>query len=152
MNTIPPTQGVVPDLWITFLRSGATLCIVLGVLIILLFLVKRFLEHNKIHMKQGLLQILASHYIAPKEKIMLVEVLGEKILIGVTPQNINCIAKISGNDMQAVLNEDKSGSLFSNLLKGTINRKKNSDCKEKTDCHDDPQVVPSLVRPDSAAL
>ncbi len=121
MNTIPPTQAGVPDLWITFIKSGATLCIVLGVLIIVLFVVKRVLQHNKIHMKQGLLQILASHYIAPREKIMLVEVLGEKILIGVTPQNINCIAKISGNEMQAVLNEDKSSGLFSNILKGTIN-------------------------------
>ncbi len=120
MNTIPPTQAGVPELWITFVKSGATLCIVLGVLIIVLFVVKRVLQHNKIHMKQGLLQILASHYIAPKEKIMLVEVLGEKILIGVTPQNINCIAKIRGNEMQAVLNEEKSDSLFSNILKGTI--------------------------------
>ncbi len=152
MNTIPPTQAVVPDLWITFVKSGATLCIVLGVLVLLLFVMKRFLQHNKIHVKQDLLKVLSSHYIAPKEKIMLVEVLGEKILIGVTPQNINFISKIRGKESQNVLNEDKPGGLFSNLLKGTINRKKNSDDKEKADCHDGLQVVPSLVRPDSVEV
>ncbi len=105
MNIISQSQPVMPELWVTFLKSAAMLCLVLAVLIAVLFLIKRMLNYNGGQMKPGLIRILSSHYVAPKEKVLLLDVLGEKILIGVTPHNINCIAKICDHEQPDSLSE-----------------------------------------------
>ena len=98
MNTLSSPEVAIPDLWITILKSGAMLCIVLGILIVVLFMLKRFFHGQGRYSKRGLIKILASHHITPKESILLVDVLGERILIGATSQNINCLAKIDGHE------------------------------------------------------
>jgi flagellar protein FliO/FliZ len=83
-----------PDLWITMLKSFGMLCIVLGLLIGILWLMRR-LYHGGGSRQAGLIRIRASAFLAPKERIVLVDVLGEKLLLGVTPQQINLLAKLS---------------------------------------------------------
>ena len=83
-----------PDLWGAGLKTVSMLCIVVAILILVLFLVKRFL-----YLKGGLghgqfIRILSSHHVTPKERIALIDVVGEKIVIGITPENITFLTKI----------------------------------------------------------
>ena len=67
--------------------------------------------------------MLAVHYISPKEKILLLDVLNEKILIGVTPQNISQLATID-NDMDLTQNEEKKNMKFADFLSGKLMKNK----------------------------
>lgn len=120
MNTInaEPQAVLAPDLWLTLLKSVAMLCVVLGILIGLLLLMKRFLDSRGSHAERGIIKVLASYYIAPKERIMLIEVLGERILIGVTPQSINRLATIANDREMEVRDRNAPSGFFLNLLKG----------------------------------
>ncbi len=124
MNALPSTQSTVavPDMWITLLRSSAMLFIVLGIIVAVLFVMKRLFYSQSSLTQRGAIKLLASHYITPKERILLIDVLGEKILVGATPQNINCITKIDSNAEPTVLDDDIPSGFFTDLLKGSIGR------------------------------
>jgi len=92
-----PSTAAVSDLWVTVIKSIAIMSVVLGVLITVLFLMKRFLYNRTWHSDKETIKVLASCYIAPKQRIVLIDAVGEKILIGVTPQKIDCLAKISAD-------------------------------------------------------
>ncbi len=66
--------------------------------------------------------MLASMYVAPKERIALVDVLGEKFLIGITPQQISFLARVEDKeDVCADRPAEKlPGGLFKTLLKRKI--------------------------------
>lgn len=127
MNNLSPTDIATTDLWVTFFKSAAMLCIVLGVLITVLFLIKRFLHTQGRPSKLGMIKVIASHYIAPKESLLLVDVLGEKLLIGVTSQNINCIAKIENKEDLIIDDNTSDNSRFIDVLKSKIGKRFNND-------------------------
>jgi flagellar protein FliO/FliZ len=109
----------VPDLWITLLKSFGMLCVVLALLIALLWLMRR-LYHGGGSRQPGLIRIRSSAYLAPKERIVLVDVMGEKLLLGVTPQQINLLARVSDENgaYEESPQEPKAGfrSLFKRKL------------------------------------
>ena len=63
--------------------------------------------------------MLASVYVAPKERIALMDVLGEKLLIGITPQQISFLARIEDEKdiCETRLAENSPGGFFKALLK-----------------------------------
>ncbi len=83
-----------PDLWGAGLKTLAMLCIVIGVLILVLFLMRRFLYLREGPWQGQLIRMLSSYHVTPKERIALIDVAGEKIVIGITPENITSLAKI----------------------------------------------------------
>lgn len=83
-----------PDLWGAGLKTLAMLCIVIGVLILVLFLMRRFLSLREGPWQGQLIRVLSSYHVTPKERIVLIDVAGEKIVIGITPENITSLAKI----------------------------------------------------------
>ncbi len=104
------------------------LCIVLGVLIAILYMIKRF-SSNKWNSSPGMIKMLATHYIAPKEKILLLEVLGKKILVGATSQTINTLAVIDG-EIEEV--EEKGGpGFFEGFLKRAVQKNSGLDLKKE---------------------
>lgn len=104
-----------PELWITLLKSFGMLCIVLGLLVAVLWLLRRFYQPGGAG-QEGLIRILATSFVAPKERIVLVDVLGEKFLLGVTAEKINLLAKIA--DEENVCSEPPAGrdGIFKSLL------------------------------------
>ena len=118
-----PHAVAAPDLWFSLLKSAAMLFIVLGVLIAVLFLMKR-LFYNQGHSGQGAIKMLASFHIAPKERIILIDVLGEKILLGATPQQINSLAVIN-SELELSKSDETSTHFFKNLLSSAIGRRGN---------------------------
>ncbi len=111
---------VIPGLWITLIKSFAMLSVVIGVLIAVLFLMKRLLYSQGSFSKQSLIQMLASFHVTQKERIMLVDVLGEKILIGVTSNNISCLAKIDCDNAAEIINNSEPDKSFNNLIKNAV--------------------------------
>ena len=126
-TTGDPTAMAAPELWITLLKSVAVLSLVLGAVIGILYLMRRLFYGHSGASHRGIIRMLASCYVAPKERIILIEVLGEKLLVGVTPHSINCLAKISNDREIEFTTQEGSSGFFTNLLKGAINRRLGSD-------------------------
>lgn len=122
MNGMPadPVAASAPELWITLLKSFGMLCVVLALLIAVLWLLRRAYHHSS-GGQPGLIQILASSYVAPKEHIVLVDVLGEKLLLGVTPQQINLLTKISDAKNICAASPSAQEGIFKSLLRRKLN-------------------------------
>ena len=107
---IPQADSV--ELWATLLKS-------FGMLILVLWLMRRYFTHPGTGGQQGIIRMLASMYVAPKERIALVDVLGEKLLIGITPQQISFLARIEDEKdiCETHLAENSSTGFFKALLK-----------------------------------
>jgi flagellar protein FliO/FliZ len=118
-----------PELWGTMLRSFGMLLVVLGILLLVLWLLRRYSLHQGSGAKQEVIRMVASLYVGPKERIALVDVLGEKILIGITPQQISYLARIEDEkDICGSREADASGGFFKTLL-----RRKLRTASESTD-------------------
>jgi flagellar biosynthetic protein FliO len=87
-----------PDLWMVGLKTFGTLCIVIGILIAVLFLVKRFLYRDSRFGQGQLIKMLSSYHVGAKQRIALIDVAGEKLVIGITPENLTCLTKIENAD------------------------------------------------------
>ena len=94
------------------------LLVVLGILILVLWLIRRYSSLQGAAGQQGIIRMVASMYVAPKERIALVDVLGEKLLIGITAQQISFLARIE--DDKDLCNNQKTeapGGFFKTLLR-----------------------------------
>jgi flagellar protein FliO/FliZ len=101
------------------LKSFGMLLLVLAVLILVLWLLRRYFSHPGAGGQQGVIRMIASLYVAPKERIALVDVLGQKLLIGITPQQISFLARIEDEEdvCEARMAENASAGFFKALLK-----------------------------------
>jgi flagellar protein FliO/FliZ len=87
-----------------------SLIFVLLLIVILAWLVKRF---NLSPLNQGsVIKVVASHHLGSKEKIMIVEVNNEQLVLGVTSQQINLLKTLQSpvKDQQGATNLTKQGS------------------------------------------
>jgi flagellar protein FliO/FliZ len=117
-----PAQNTVqvgsPELWGTMLRSFSMLLVVLGILLLVLWLLRRYSSHQGSGGQQGAIRMVASIYVAPKERIALVDVLGEKILVGITTQQITFLARIEDEkDLCGSQTTEAPGGFFKALLR-----------------------------------
>lgn len=107
-----------PELWGTMLRSFGMLLVVLAILLLVLWLIRRYASQKGAGGQQGVMRMVASMYVAPKERIALVDVLGEKILIGITAQQISFLARIEDEkDLCGSQKAAAPGGFFKTLLK-----------------------------------
>ena len=83
------------DLINTGLKTMAMLFIVLGFLILVLYLVKKFILPKGKAQGDMLIKVLSTLHLAPKERIEVIEISGEKIVLGVTPGSISFLTKLS---------------------------------------------------------
>lgn len=85
------------DIWIAFGRTFGMLLIVLALLFLVVYGLRRF-SAKRGQRGEKRICVLEMHHLSPKEKLVLVEVSGEQILIGVTPQKISKIKSIGDGD------------------------------------------------------
>ncbi len=130
--SLPVDSSVVapPEFWVTMLKSFGMLLIVLGILVAVLWLIKRYFGQQGGMGQPGVIQLLASMYVAPKERIALIDVLGEKILIGITPQQISFLARIQDEENVCPTEPPVSDGFFKSLLKKKLNGATNHSKKE----------------------
>ncbi len=86
----------VPDISLmgTVIKTMAMLALVLACLFFVLYIMRRFMGGGT--GKQGELDIkrLGTFYLSPKERIEVVEISGERIVLGVAPGSINYITTL----------------------------------------------------------
>jgi flagellar biosynthetic protein FliO len=110
------------------------LFMVLALLLLAFYLLRRFLAARGGNAPRDYIRVLTVHHLSPKEKLVLVNVLDETILIGVTPGRISKIKVMESRvdfppDVKGPLSKN-SDSRFSDLLSRTLNR---SSPKSKKD-------------------
>ena len=83
------------DLINTGLKTTAMLFIVLGFLILVLYLVRKFILPKGKAKGDMLIKVLSTLYLSSKERVEVIEISGEKIVLGVTPGSISFLTKLS---------------------------------------------------------
>jgi flagellar protein FliO/FliZ len=116
-----------PELWGTGLKTFGMLCIVVAILVVVLFLMKRFF-----YLKDGFghgqfIKVLSSHHLTPKERIALIDVVGEKIVIGITPESITFLTKIEQSEaldrIESIEAARTPKGVFAGLLRSSLKSK-----------------------------
>jgi len=82
-----------PDLISSALKMFIVLGILLGGLVIALYFTKRIMRRTG-QSKGKMIKVLANSYVGVKKSISLVEVPGSVLVLGITNDNINLLAKI----------------------------------------------------------
>ena len=79
----------------TGLKTAAMLCIVLGLLVLVLYLMKKFIFPKKQAKGNVFIKVLSTLYLSPKERLEVLDIAGEKIVLGITPGSINFLTKLN---------------------------------------------------------
>ena len=86
-----------PELLMSLLRSFGMLLLVLALLVLVLWVLRKYSGHHAAGGKPGMIRTRASMSLGPRERIALVEVLGERFLIGITSQQISFLTRIEAD-------------------------------------------------------
>lgn len=79
----------------SFLKMVFALAIVLGLLIGVMYFIKNFMQRSVPSAdNQALINILSSRYLGPKSSIILVEVMEQVIVVGISGQQMTLLARI----------------------------------------------------------
>ena len=103
------------DIWFAFARTFSVLFLVLELFILAFYLIKKFSMGKGIKGGKNYIKVVSVHHLSPKEKLVLLNVLGDTILIGVTPANIS---KLSSFESEFDFSDDETeaGFNFSDFL------------------------------------
>ena len=89
----------------TGLKTVAMLFIVLGFMICVLYFIKKYLSPKGRSKGELFIKVLSSLYLSPKERVEVIEISGERIVLGVTPGSINFLTKLNDlNDAAKMTN------------------------------------------------
>jgi len=88
------------DLMSTGLKTLAMLSLVVGLLLLCLFGVRRFLLFRKGGRGDSLIRRCSSLYLSAKERIEVLEIAGERIVVGITPGRISFLTKLEGSERE----------------------------------------------------
>ena len=83
-----------PELWGPLIKSAGMFCVVLALLLMGLYVIKRFWVEGRRAGQQGIIRSVAAYSVAPKSRLIVVNIRGEHLLLGVTPQQINFLTKL----------------------------------------------------------
>jgi flagellar protein FliO/FliZ len=114
------------DIWVAFARTFSMLFLVLAVLILCFYLIKKFSTAKGGKGSKEFIKVLCVHHLSPKEKLVLLDVLGDIILIGVTPANISKISSLE-KEMDGSVEKNEPSFRFSDFL----NQKSGHSVKHK---------------------
>jgi flagellar biosynthetic protein FliO len=79
------------EFWYTASKTFAMLCVVLGILLAFLYALKRLTQKGGIDQCQ--IKLISTFSIAPRKQIMVLDVMQERLVLGVTAEHICCISK-----------------------------------------------------------
>lgn len=114
-----------PDIWLAFTRTFGMLFIVLALFVLAFYLFRKFSGMGIKGSGDTLIQVMAVHHLSPKEKLVLVNVAGQAILVGVSPSGMSRLAQLDHCPTPSSPN-DESGRGFAS----TLNRMLNAQTKQ----------------------
>lgn len=80
----------------TGIKTLGMLFVVLGFLFMVLVLIKKYFIPKRKVKGELSINVLSSLHISPKERIEVIEVSGQRIVLGITPGRINLLTKLEG--------------------------------------------------------
>jgi len=99
------------SLFSSFLKMIFALAIVLGLLIGVMYFVKRFMQQTgSASDNQSLINVISSKYLGPKNRIVLVEIIDKIIVVGISSQQMTTLACIDDPLALAKIKTGKSNS------------------------------------------
>ena len=100
-------MNTAPDVLSTALQMLTALGIVLGGLLVIFYLVKRFLKKDISGSKEQFIRVIANQYIGIKKNIALVEVPGAVLVVGISNENISLLTKIDDQTILDGIRQEK---------------------------------------------
>ncbi|MBW1706340.1 MAG: flagellar biosynthetic protein FliO [Deltaproteobacteria bacterium] len=82
----------------TGIKTAAMLFIVLGLLVLVLYLMKKLLFLRRESKGDLAIKVLSSLHLSAKERIEVIEISGERIVLGIAPGNIRYITKLNDSN------------------------------------------------------
>ena len=121
-----------PDVVSTALQMLTALGIVLGGLIFVFYLMKRFLKRDIGGSKEQLIKVVANQYIGVKKNIALVEVPGSILVVGVSNDSISLLSKIEDTVVLDAIRQEgtRTASTFSDHMQRLTARFKQAKSSE----------------------
>jgi len=101
-------MNTTPDVASSAFQMLTALGIVLGGLLVVFYLMKRFLKRGVGDSKGQLIRVIASQYIGFKKNIALVEVPGTILVVGVSNDRITLLSKIEDSADLASIRQEAS--------------------------------------------
>jgi len=102
-------MNTAPDMVSSGLQMMTALGIVLGGLLVVFYLFKRYLKRDAGGGHGKLIRVIANQYIGIKKNIALVEVPGAMLVIGVSNDKISLLTKIEDKELLESLRQQFSG-------------------------------------------
>jgi flagellar protein FliO/FliZ len=102
-------MNTAPDVVSSGLQMLMALGIVLGGLLGVFYLLKRYLKRDSGGAKGQLIRVIASQYIGIKKNIALVEVPGTILVVGISNDKISLLTKIEDKEVLEGLRQEVSG-------------------------------------------
>lgn len=111
-KTLIPAGVESPDIYASLFKMILALGIILSLLFIALFLFKKFIGRKMgITGQDQSIRVIASAYIGPKKSIALVDISGERIVVGITPNHISMLTRLGKDgEFRDILKEQISSN------------------------------------------
>ena len=96
----------------TGIRTLAMLFLVLGLLVGTLYFLHRFSMRRRLTHGEADIRLLSSLSLSTRDRIQVVEIAGEKIVLGISPGGISCITKLGNSKAEnnAEVGQDRHDS------------------------------------------
>jgi flagellar protein FliO/FliZ len=120
-----------------FGKSFGMLFAVLFIFLLILYLVRRFSGRFGNSGPTALIKVLSVHHLSPKEKLVLVAVQEESILIGISPAGISSLARFDTLPEAAAASSSPAiNEKFQTLLKKSLLKSNTSQKRAANDASD----------------
>ena len=97
------------DIFWSFVKMISALAIILGLMFGAMVFFKRFMKNTGVGMDRGgPIRIVATKYLGPKNSIMLMEILGQVVVVGISNQQMTVLATMSDPAVLERLNHDRN--------------------------------------------
>ncbi len=101
------------DFFVSILKMLSALAVVIGIMLATVWVIRKFMGRTGQDAAEGqAIRILSTRSLGPKSNLMLIDVLGQTILIGVTAGQISMITAVTDEDaldrLQALQADDRA--------------------------------------------
>ena len=93
----------------------------------MLFFLKKFSRSTFVRRKSDLIQVVSMHHFSPREKLVLIDVMDKRLLLGVTTQSIQNLA-----EMDVVKKESNLDGCSKSIAKSSLKNSSESSSKNSS--------------------
>jgi flagellar biosynthetic protein FliO len=111
----------------TGLKMVGALALILGLMLLSLHFLKRYRLGMNRRSPESQVQILDVRMLAPKKSIALVEVAGERLLLGVGTETVTMLSRFDSQPQQLMPEAETAGPGFAKTLLNTLRRRSQGD-------------------------